>query len=338
MILIFSESNDISTRDVKERLRNMSQDVLEISMGTPNMCFEYVGNDKIIFRDKKSEQIYDLLEASACWWRRTGLTKQTLLPNYPSKIDAEDGNLDFLIQGDRNILNYEFSSLKKYINNIIYERCPIHIGNPNHMGLNRLFTLEIAKKFGINIPSYAVITNLNQIEKFNNISDTFVVKAIEDGVYHFHNNKAYYSYTEAYTKDEMHGKNVPLFPSLIMEKIENKYEIRSFYLDGRFYSMAIFSQNNKQTEIDFRKYCVERPNKVEPFKLPCDIEEKLERLFRYFDLNCGSADIVVDKKGNYDFLEINPVGQFQMTSIPCNYNLEQVIANYLVYGTQENNT
>ena len=127
------------------------------------------------------------------------------------------------------------------------------------------------------------------------------------------------------------------FPSLIMEKIEKKYEIRSFYLDGRFYSMAIFSQNNKQTEVDFRKYCADRPNKVEPFKLPCDIEEKLERLFRYFDLNCGSIDIIVDKNGKYVFLEINPVGQFQMTSIPCNYNIEQIIANYLVYGTQENN-
>lgn len=336
MILIFSESTDISTREVKEKLRNMSQDVLEISMGIADICFEYVGNDKIIFRDRKSERIYDLLEASACWWRRTGLTQQTLVSNYPYKIDAEGGDLDFLIQGDRNILNYETSSLKKYINSIIYERCPIHIGNPNHMGLNRLFTLEIAKKLGINIPKYAVITNLNQIENIKNISDTFVVKAIEDGLYYFHNNRAYYSYTEAYTKEEMQGKNVPLFPSLIMEKIEKKYEIRSFYLDGHFYSMAIFSQSNKQTEVDFRKYCAERPNKVEPFKLPRDIEEKLDRLFHYFDLNCGSVDIVVDKSGNYVFLEINPVGQFQMTSSPCNYNLEQIIANYLVYGTQKN--
>ena len=338
MILIFSESTDISTREVKEKLLNMSQDVLEISMGTPDICFEYVGNDKIIFRDRKCERKYDLLKASACWWRRTGLTKDTLVSNYPYRIDAEAGNLDFLIQGNRNILNYEISALKKYINSMIYETCPIHIGNPNHMGLNRLFTLEIAIKLGMNIPKYAVITNLNQIENMNDIGDTFVVKAIEDGLYHFHNNRAYYSYTEAYTKEEMKGKNIPLFPSLIMEKIEKEYEIRSFYLDGHFYSMAIFSQNNKQTEFDFRKYCAERPNKVEPYKLPHDVEEKLNRLFHYFDLNCGSADIVVDKKGNYIFLEINPVVQFQMTSLPCNYNLEQIIANYLVYGTQENHT
>ena len=69
-----------------------------------------------------------------------------------------------------------------------------------------------------------------------------------------------------------------------------------------------------------------------PFKLPDDIEEKLDKLYKKLDLNTGSADFIVDKEGNYVFLEINPVGQFQMTSLPCNYNLEQKIANYLVYG------
>lgn len=337
MILIFSESTDISTKEIKERLRNMSQEVLEISMGTPDIYFEYIGDDKILFNDRKSNRTYNLLEASACWWRRTGLTPNMLTSEFPVKIDIDGEELDFLIQGERNILRYEVSSIIKFINNMIYKRCPIHIGNPNQMGLNRLLTLEMAKNIGLKIPRYAIITNLNQISNMSSIGKSFVVKAIEDGLYHFYNNKAFYSYTEAYIKEDMQGKNIPLFPSLIMEKIEKKYEIRSFYLDGHFYSMCIFSQNNIQTEVDFRKYCVERPNKVEPYKLPANIEKMLDELFHYYDLNCGSVDIVVDKKGNYVFLEINPVGQFQMTSTPCNYNIEQIIANYLTYGTQKNN-
>lgn len=47
------------------------------------------------------------------------------------------------------------------------------------------------------------------------------------------------------------------------------------------------------------------------------------------NLNCGSIDILVDNNLNYFFLEVNPVGQFGMVSFPCNYNLENHIANYL---------
>jgi len=47
------------------------------------------------------------------------------------------------------------------------------------------------------------------------------------------------------------------------------------------------------------------------------------------NLDNGSIDIIVDNNGKYYFLEINPVGQFGMVSIPCNYYLEKKIANYL---------
>lgn len=40
--------------------------------------------------------------------------------------------------------------------------------------------------------------------------------------------------------------------------------------------------------------------------------------------------MVFTKKEEYIFLEVNPVGQFNMTSVPCNYNLEKIIAQKLV--------
>jgi len=36
------------------------------------------------------------------------------------------------------------------------------------------------------------------------------------------------------------------------------------------------------------------------------------------------------RNGDFIFLEINPVGQFGMTSIPCNYFLEKKIAEHLI--------
>ena len=43
-------------------------------------------------------------------------------------------------------------------------------------------------------------------------------------------------------------------------------------------------------------------------------------------LETGSLDLVKTIDGRLVFLEVNPVGQFGMVSIPCNYHLERNIA------------
>jgi len=93
--------------------------------------------------------------------------------------------------------------------------------------------------------------------------------------------------------------------------------------------MAIFSQNNPKTSIDFRHYDRELPNRSIPFKLPVDIKDKLIMLVKILNVNSGSIDLVVTQEGKYIFLEVNPIGQFGMVSLPCNYYLEKKIANFL---------
>lgn len=44
------------------------------------------------------------------------------------------------------------------------------------------------------------------------------------------------------------------FPSLVTQMADKSYEIRSFYLDGYFFSMAIYSQSSEQAKVDFRKW------------------------------------------------------------------------------------
>ena len=331
MIVIFSRGDDFSTRDVKNKLIRMGQDVVVIEPMAAMEKFSKISSDGIIFESLDGKR-YNPLDATACWWRRTGIGMNNIVDCVPTKIVAGEQDLSKILSSPRNHFNEEFKDLRDYIYNTMYKKCPIHIGNPNRMGLNRIYALDLAKEIGLKVPEYAVITNYNQLTELNNISDKFVSKAISNGIYDFLGHDAYYTYTEARNKADFANKNIKLFPSLVMNLVEKRFEIRSFYLNGKFYSMAIFSQRNKQTSVDFRKYCTELPNKNEPFKLPNDIEKKLDKLYKKLDLNTGSADFVVDKEGNYVFLEINPIGQFQMTSLPCNYNLEQKIANYLVYG------
>ena len=90
--------------------------------------------------------------------------------------------------------------------------------------------------------------------------------------------------------------------------------------------MVIYSQNNKNTEADFRNYDLVRPNRTVPYQLPEEIELGLDALMKELNFNTGSIDLILTAKGEYIFLEINPEGQFGMVSHPCNYYLEREMA------------
>jgi len=120
------------------------------------------------------------------------------------------------------------------------------------------------------------------------------------------------------------------FSSYIQEQIQKEYEVRVFYINKRFFSMAIFSQNDPQTSVDFRKYNRVKPNRFLPYKLPFEIEKKLTLVMEEIKLNCASIDLIKSINGRYYFLEINPVGQFGMVDFPCNYGLHKIVAEELI--------
>ncbi len=122
-----------------------------------------------------------------------------------------------------------------------------------------------------------------------------------------------------------------IFPTMLFQQyIEKEYEIRIFYLDGKLYPMAIFSQSSDKTKVDFRNYDFNNPNRTVSCKLPKEVEEKLMAFMKDYKFDAASVDMVKCKNtGKHYFLEVNTHGQFGMVSEPCNYYLENKIAETL---------
>jgi ATP-GRASP peptide maturase of grasp-with-spasm system len=337
MILIFSIENDMSTASVVKWLKHFGQEVVVINSDNDNHKLQHINREGIFFKNTVTGVTVNLLDATSCWWRRSGLSIKNFMQTAPRKeLVIGEHDLTEILTGSRSLIKSEVEDLRAYIFNKVYENCSINIGSPKLYGLNRLILLEIAQKHGFKVPEYDIITNLNQINSSSTIQDQFVSKAISDGIYHQINHKMYYSFTELHSKSAYEGQEQTVFPSLLMGLVEKKLEIRAFYLDGAFYSMAIFSQSSAQTKVDFRKYSDTKPNKTEPYTLPPPIAAQLKAVFDEVGLNCGSADLIVDTNGDFVFLEINPVGQYGMTSEPGNYNLDRLIAKYLIDGRNSN--
>ncbi|NJL11421.1 MAG: hypothetical protein HC908_18240 [Calothrix sp. SM1_7_51] len=193
--------------------------------------------------------------------------------------------------------------------------------------VNKLFVLNRAIIHGIDIP-YSVAYGSYLIYSIDSISrNNFIIKSVAPDPMSSDN---FGNWWNIYTND-MNDINLgdEDFPIFLQTKIEKDFEVRTFFLDDKFYSMAIFSQANSKTRVDFRRYDFEKPNRRVPFKLPSLLEDKCRNLLNDLGLNSGSLDFLI-KDNKYYFLEINPVGQFGMVSYPCNYNLEKLIAEHLI--------
>jgi ATP-GRASP peptide maturase of grasp-with-spasm system len=188
----------------------------------------------------------------------------------------------------------------------------------------------MAREAGLSVPRTIVTTRKSELARFREENRDIICKAISEAIIISDIDYGYiYNYTHVLS-DSTFDKLGETFPvSLFQHKIEKKYELRVFYLNNEFYAMAIFSQADTQTSVDFRRYNHEKPNRTVPYSLPDSIKRCLAALMKVAGLNTGSIDMAVNQNNEYFFFEVNPVGQFGMTSYPCNYYLEKKIAEYL---------
>ena len=197
-------------------------------------------------------------------------------------------------------------------------------------GLNKLNVLMYAKKQGLLIPDTIITTSKKELLSFHKKHKSIITKPISEVVDLTYKETKVIMFTKEIKLSEIKLFSEYFFPSLFQEKINKVFEIRTFVHFNKVFSMAIFSQRDSQTSIDFRNYNHDKPNRNVPFKLPDNIEKKVLNLFKDLDLTTGSVDLIYDLNDNFYFLEINPVGQLSMVSIGGNYNLEKIIAEDLI--------
>jgi ATP-GRASP peptide maturase of grasp-with-spasm system len=204
------------------------------------------------------------------------------------------------------------------------------IDKPALIEFSKLEILSKAQKIGINIPNTLVTNEKRHLKKFLIDQKRIIVKSISDSLQFSYRKKFFQMYTSEVLMEDIDTFDDSFFPSFFQELLEKEYEIRTFFIGDKFYSMAIFSQNDEQTKIDFRNYNFQNFNRFVPYNLPLHITAKLRTLVTDIKLKSGSIDLVRTTKGEYVFLEINPVGQFGMVSKPCNYYLEKEVAKFII--------
>lgn len=318
MILIMSEYGDNSTVYVSRWLLHKNIPFVRIDYEETyfieKIKLDDAGYEFIIATDNNKR--IKLSEVKAIWYRRGDLKLF-----FPSLEEIEEKKLKAIMYSQLEMENMTL----EYLFYCFMQEIP-HIGSFQTRQMNKLHVLREASKLGIKIPDTLVCSSKKVFaESFSH--DSVITKGLYEGFRAKLSTGNYTTYTEKISKEEVSDS---FFPSLFQKGVEKEADIRSFYLYGEFYTMAIRSQENEQTITDFRKYLKGVGNRSFPFELPNELEYKLHRLMNKLNLETGSIDLIFSKTGEFVFLEINPVGQFGMTSFPCNYYLERRIAEKLI--------
>lgn len=300
MILIFSNDNDRTAIEVMRYLTSMNKDFIHIH--EDEVFVIKILKKRFFLQSQKNSFFLD--DIYSVWYRRGGLQFKRLQYNNTS-------------------INIHMNEAQHWLEDYVLRTLESknHVNKQTRAHINKLLVLEYAQKTGFDVPSYFLAESTDEIPLNQTITKAITGNVILDNIL---DNQNGIMYTTIVKKMERQS----FFVSFFQEKIEKDFEIRTFYINGECFSMAIFSQNDEQTKTDFRKYNTKKPNRNIPYKLPQDIELKIHKLMQILDLNCGSLDFI-KSDGKYYFLEINPVGQFANVDYHCNFPLFKKIADYL---------
>jgi hypothetical protein len=330
MILVLSEERDQVTNEVLAWIKYLKK----VSVVRVNNCdgvtvksiriLEGLQSFELGVKAATGCDIHLNLKDIKCFWYRRGEFSPDSKLNIVGQSLIDAGLSRYLLKNHKVVFGFCYSSLKHI--------CGISLGNILDNQTNKLVNLVVAQSVGLHIPETRVCnTKIQALEFLKESPSGLITKGCIDAdrikidletILHAH---TFLMDAELIIELQNH-----FAPTLFQVNIEKVIEFRVFFICDSIYTSAILSQNSSKTKTDSREYDKNHPTRCIPYRLPIEIEMKIRMFMKSIDMNCGSIDMIYSKGGEYVFLEVNPVGQFDYYGIPCNYFLPKIVAETLV--------
>jgi len=321
MILIFSSVYDLDTDEVVRALSLLGKKYLRINDVTifANETTVRIEPDSGISQLIIGGHTVQIGEVTTVWIRKIGLSDSS-----PYFMDVSE-----CISGQTKGYQYkEYTSFLHFLFGL-FKKCYWPVGR-RHMSLNKLDILQEARDSGFLIPETLLTNRLNPLKSFfSSNSHEVITKAITNAAAITYDDFGIILPTQKITVDHLAHLPDSFIISKFQKRIKKKFDARVFVFQGDCYAMAILSQLDPQTAVDFRKYNTDKPNRCIPIKLQKEVQKKIRRFMKAVALDTGSIDFIVDHNDDYHFLEVNPFGIINMIEEKCNYNIPDRIARGL---------
>lgn len=257
----------------------------------------------------------DTKDITSYWYRRSVLGWKHIEIEYAPSPTIQNAINEYRL--------VEKKSLIQTLNYILNKKAKLNrFGDSDIL---KIKALDVAINVGLKVPFTFITKKRDRLKAFvDQQQSAIITKPIGDPLSFF--DIEMHQYTSLVDPDKLPET---FDYSQVQTAIDKNFELRIFYFDNTFYASAVFSQEDERTKIDLKNYDIDNPNRVLPYQLPIETEDKLRKLMNILDLDSGSIDMICNKQDELIFLEVNPIGQFEQVSNPCNYNLYNKVASYL---------
>jgi MvdD family ATP-grasp ribosomal peptide maturase len=266
---------------------------------------------------KVDDQILDLNEVSAVWYRRIAIGSKI-----PDSMDKQ-------------LRQASLKESRVTIEGMIASTKGFHLDPlPNiRRAENKQLQLQIAREVGLDTPRTLTTNNPVAVKKFaQECQQGIITKMLSSFAIYDQQGREQVVFTNPISSEDLNNLDGLSFcPMTFQEIIPKALELRTIIVGKRVLTAAVDSQTLDKARYDWRKQGIALLDAWESYTLPKDVEDKLLKLMAEFRLNYGALDIILTPDGRYVFLEVNPVGEFfwleRCPGLPISQAIAEVLNN-----------
>ena len=320
-VLIVTDSREPNVTKVLSFLESLSQSVIRFNTDELLEGFKFnfsIFNGRSEWWIEKGWRI-NSDEIKSVWYRRPPS------PKVPAGVDSLYH--DFVENEANKFLWSLWTSFD--LRHVFWMNHPMSL---KLLEFNKPYQLQMAGRVGLKTPETIITTDpevaLNFSDRWNN---EIVVKIFSGSVLRDAEGNLLSIFTNRVSREQIkeYFDGISCVPVMLQNYIPKQIELRITVVGNSVFACAIHSQDSLRTKDDWRHYDFENV-KHEIYQLPFDIQEKILKLMRAFNISFGAIDMILTPTGEYVFLEVNPSGQWgwieRLTKMPISKSIADLLA------------
>ncbi len=315
MLLLVTNRRDITMDYVVAELRRRSEPYMRLNTELlPQALCTMAGHPRDAWSISLDGETVQGAQISAAYFRRPG-------------APAVSGQVEDL--GERAYVEAEWSSFLKSLYSRLEGRW---LNSPAKifMAEDKPMQLLLAHEIGFHVPQ-ALITNDISSARAITEAGQAIGKPLRQAVLTGETERVIFTTRLGQIEDDQVDA-IALTPFIVQTEVLKQYDVRVTVVGERVFATAIWSQENPETETDWRQG--NHPDlRHERIVLPELVQRQCIELVAHLGLRYGAIDLICDRSGKLWFLEINPNGQWAWIENLTGYPIASAIVDELTGKT-----
>lgn len=191
---------------------------------------------------------------------------------------------------------------------------------------HKLLQLSACRRWGIAFPETLVTNDASEVDAFRRRCGLIIFKSFL--IHQWEDRDSGRKYAVGVSvldeRSPLPEAAVAVAPGIYQRYIDKVMDVRVTMIGERAFAMGL-RRASGGAFVDWRPHTGDADMVAEPVDLPAELEARLHTLMRSLGLVFGCIDLVVDRQGQFHFLEVNQAGQFLF--------MEELLPEYPVLAT-----